>query len=267
MSLPPSARQYLQTHSVAYPARLLPGYPTPAPTPVPFATNQWPFFPSNPPPSIAPVVLVPQQNAPAAVNSFQVNNLIMSSQQQPQSLMTSDELNRKVDQQIKQNWFLLGERAPAPSPRPPPHPHHHHHCHSANSSPVSTRPRKKSVCFDDTSSTRRYSVDDLDVSRSTTPLKSCLKSSSMSKDDRSSPVHCTHHIPTQTVSNSSVARPQSAVSSSSNAIHRSSSVPNSVELWRGRQLKSAPGEGRSLEVLFHVRASLSILQFPPARTP
>ena len=33
----------------------------------------------------------------------------MASQQQPQSLMTSDELNRRVDQQIKQHCFLLGE--------------------------------------------------------------------------------------------------------------------------------------------------------------
>lgn len=261
MSLPPSARQFLQTHSVAYPARLLPGYPTPAPAPM--ASNQWPFFVPNPQPTIAPVVLVQQQTAPAAVNSHEVNNLIMSSPQKPQSLMTSDELNRKVDQQIKQHWFLLGERAPLPSPRPPttsftsalpphppsahhhhhthhshPHDHHHHHSHSTNSSPVSSRPRKKSVCFDDTSISRRHSVDDLDVSRQSTPLKSCLKSSSLTKDDRYSPVNSMQEIPTQTVSSSPLVRPTSAVSSST--VHRSTSVPNSIEHWRGRQLKSAP---------------------------
>ncbi|CAF4485325.1 unnamed protein product, partial [Rotaria magnacalcarata] len=73
------------------------------------------FIPTQQQPTIAPVVLVPQQSAPVSVNSYEVNNLIMSSQQKPQSLMTSNELNRKVDQQIQQHWFLLGERSPSAS--------------------------------------------------------------------------------------------------------------------------------------------------------
>ncbi|CAF1143769.1 unnamed protein product [Rotaria sp. Silwood1] len=252
LAIPPSARQFLQTHSVAYPTVLLPGYPMPAPISV--ASDNWPFFIPNQQQqqqTISPVVLAPQQNAPATVNSYEVNNLIMSSQQKPQSLMTSDELNRKVDQQIQQHWFLLGERQPSaplissPSTSlttiPPHHPHHHHHhhyqhSHSANSSPNSSEVRKKNVCFNDTSTIRRYSVDDLDITRESVPLKSCLKSSI--KDDKQISNDIIHNIQTQTIPTSQKPRPTSAVIS--HDPYRASSVPVSVEHWHTRQLKSAP---------------------------
>jgi hypothetical protein len=245
LTLPPSARQFLQKHSVAYPAKLLPGYPMPELPPA--TSDNWPFFISNqqPQPTITPVVLVPHQRAPASVDSYEVNNLIMSSQQKPQSLMTSDELNRKVDQQIKQHWFLLGERQPSASPIPPPHPHHHHHnhhhSHSTSSSPNSSTIKKKNVCFDDTSALRRYSVDDLDMNRGSTPLKSCLKSSiTISNDGRHSPTDVSHHIQTQTNHTSQRTRPKSAVVTSD--AYQSSSLPIPIEHWRNRQLKSAPGK-------------------------
>ncbi|CAF4800558.1 unnamed protein product [Rotaria sp. Silwood1] len=255
LAIPPSARQFLQTHSVAYPTVLLPGYPMPAPISV--ASDNWPFFIPNQQQqqqTISPVVLAPQQNVPATVNSYEVNNLIMSSQQKPQSLMTSDELNRKVDQQIQQHWFLLGERQPSaplissPSTslttippthsHPPHHPHHHHyqHSHSANSSPNSSEVRKKNVCFNDTSTIRRYSVDDLDITRESVPLKSCLKSSI--KDDKQISNDIIHNIQTQTIPTSQKPRPTSAVIS--HDPYRTSSVPVSVEHWHTRQLKSAP---------------------------
>ena len=248
LSIPPSARQFLQAHSVAYPAKLLPGYPMPEPSPV--DKDNWPFFiPNQPQPSITPVVLVPQQSAPASVNSYEVNNLIMASQQRPQSLMTSDELNRRVDQQIKQHWFLLGERQAPPSPPPlttippvPPHHHHHHHhnhdSHSTSSSPNASTFKKKNVYFNDTSSIRRYSVDDLDINRETNPLKSCLKSS---KDEQQySSTDIIHHAHTQTNLTNQKTRPKSAVVSTD--IYRPSSTPAPIEQWHSRQLKSAPGK-------------------------
>lgn len=252
LTIPPTARQFLQTHSVAYPAKLLPGYPMPEPTPV--ASQNWPFFHANqqqPQPTVTPVVLVPQQTVSASVDSHQVNNLIMSSQQKPQSLMTSDELNRKVDQQIKQHWFLLGERPALSSPatsssisfasNPSLH-HHHHHSHSTSSSPSSSMIRRKNVSFDNSSSIRRYSVDDLDLNRqSPTPLKSCLKSSNGTLDDgRYSPINTMQHIQTQTNLTNERARPQSAVTTSD--VYRPSSVPAPIEHWHQRQLKSAPGK-------------------------
>jgi hypothetical protein len=244
---------------VAYPAKLLPGYPMPAPPSV--ASDNWPFFIPNqhqPQQTISPVVLVPHQTAPASVNSYDVNNLIMSSQQKPQSLMTSDELNRKVDQQIKQHWFLLGERQPSASPIPPlstscttipssrshhPHSHHehHHHSHSTSSSPSSSVTRKKNVCFNDSSTIRRYSVDDLDMHRESPPLKSCLKSSlTTTKDENWSPTDTNHHVHTQTRPAIQKTRPKSAVISSD--VYRSSAAPPPVEHWHTRQLKSAPGK-------------------------
>ncbi|CAF2569114.1 unnamed protein product [Rotaria sp. Silwood2] len=259
LAIPPSARQFLQTHSVAYPTVLLPGYPMPAPMPT--ASDNWPFFISNQQQqqqTISPVVLAPQQKAPATVNSYEVNNLIMSSQQKPQSLMTSDELNRKVDQQIQQHWFLLGERQPSaptissPSTslttiqpthshphhhhHPPDHHHHHHLSHSANSSPNPSEIRKKNVCFTDTSPIRRYSVDDLDMTRESIPLKSCLKSSIT--DEKQTSNNIIHNVQTQTISTNSKLRPNSAVIS--NDVYRPSSEPVSVEHWHTRQLKSAP---------------------------
>lgn len=246
------------------------------PTPAPAASNQWPFFLPDPQRPSAPVVLVQHQTAPASVNSFEVNNLIMSSQQKPDSLMTSHELNRKVDQQIKQHWFLLGERTPPASPRPspptafaplpPPHPnthHHHHHphphqhqhqSHSTNSSPNPSNSRKKSVCFNDSSSLRRYSVDDLDISRQTTPLKSCLKSSVTLNDGRYSPIDMNRSVQTQATSMDTKPRPSSAVLSSH--VHRSSSVPSSVEHWHARQLKSAPRKKHTCEFIHASRKSL-----------
>jgi hypothetical protein len=224
------------------------------PEPPPANSDNWPFFISNqqPQPTITPVVLVPHQTAPASVDSYEVNNLIMSSQQKPQSLMTSDELNRKVDQQIKQHWFLLGERQPSPSPIPsssisftsiPPHHHHHHHSHSTSSSPNSSTIKKKNVCFNDTSSIRRYSVDDLDINRGSTPLKSCLKSSiTISNDGRYSPTDVGHSVQTQTIHTSQRARPKSAVVT--NDAYQSSSVPIPIEHWHTRQLKSAPGKDK-----------------------
>jgi hypothetical protein len=256
LAIPSSARQFLQSHSVAYPAKLLPGYPMPE-TPL-TASDNWPFFiPNQQQQTISPVVLVPRQTVPSSVNSYDVNNLIMSSQQKPESLITSDELNRKVDQQIKQHWFLLGERQPPPSPLPhrstsfttlppshshPHHPHPHpHHSHSTNSSPNASSIKKKNVYFDDTSTIRRYSVDDLDVHRQTTPLKSCLKSSITTTDDeRHSPIDVNHHVQTQTVPTSQKTRPKSAVVTSN--LYRPSSVPAPIENWRTRQLKSVPGK-------------------------
>ena len=226
------------------------------PAPFPMTSNNWPFFiPNQQHQTMSPVVLVPRQIAPASVNSHDVNNLIMTSQQRPQSLMTSDELNRKVDDQIKQHWFLLGERQPPASPPPPrppstsfstlppshshPHPHHHHHhSHSTNSSPD---PRKKNVCFNDNSNIRRYSVDDIDISRESTPLKSCLKSSITTTQDEKRPsVDISHTIHTQTIPTSHKTRPDSA--GTSNNVYRSPSVPTPIEHWRTRQLKSAPGK-------------------------
>lgn len=192
LAIPPTARQFLQAHSVAYPAKLLPGYPMPTPPPA-VSSDTWPFFCPNPQQqNLSSMVLIPNQTAPATVDSYQVNNLIMASQQQPQSLMTSDELNRRVDQQIKQHCFLLDE-------------------------PTNSSMKKKNVCFNDTSFVRRYSVDDLEVDRPTTPLKSCLKPT---KDDIQK------------------TRPQSAVIT--HDIYRSSTVPLPIEHWRARQLKSAP---------------------------
>ncbi|CAF3516562.1 unnamed protein product [Rotaria sordida] len=253
LTIPPSARQFLQTHSVAYPAILLPGYPMPAPIPV--ASDNGPFFIPNQQQqqTISPIVLAPQQRAPATVNSYEVNNLIMSSQQKPQSLMTSDELNRKVDQQIQQHWLLLGERKPSASlisPRstslttiPSSHPHHPHHLHhhhqhsySANSSPNPSEIRKKTVCFNDTTPNRQYSVDDLDITRQSIPLKSCLKSSI--KDEKQTSYDIIHNVQTQTIPTNQKIRPTSAVTS--NDAYRSSSIPGSVEHWHTRQLKSAP---------------------------
>ncbi len=225
------------------------------PAPLPMTSDNWPFFIPNQQQqqTISPVVLVPHQTAPASVNSYDVNNLIMSSQQKPQSLMTSDELNRKVDQQIKQHWFLLGDRQPPASPPPPPstsfmtispshHHHHHHHSHSTNSSPNASAIKKKNVCFDDSSTLRRHSVDDLDIHREATPLKSCLKSSiTTTKDDeRRSPIDINHHVQTQTLPTNQKTRPKSAVVSSD--IYRSSSVPPPIEQWHTRQLKSAPSK-------------------------
>jgi hypothetical protein len=229
------------------------------PTPPPVTSDNWPFFIPNQQQAqqtISPVVLIPHQTAPASVNSYDVNNLVMSSQQKPQSLMTSDQLNRKVDQQIKQHWFLLGERQPSASPVPSlstssttissshshPHPHHHHqHSHSTNSSPHSATTRKKNVCFNDTSSVRRYSVDDLDIHRETTPLKSCLKSSlTITNNENQSPIDISHNIHTQTKPTSQKARPKSAVISSD--IYRSSTAPVPIEQWHTRQLKSALGK-------------------------
>ena len=256
LTIPPTARQFLQKHSVAYPAKLLPGYPMPEPPPA--NSDSWPFFVTNqqPQPTVTPVVLVPHQTAPASVDSYEVNNLIMSSQQKPQSLMTSDELNRRVDQQIKQHWFLLGERQPSPSPIPPqvPHPHHHnhhhhhhHHSHSTSSSPSSLTTKKKNVCFNDSSSIRRYSVDDIDINRrSTTPLKSCLKSSAtISTDGRYSPSHFEGH-PVQTQTNHTTQRVRPKSAATTNDPYRSSSVPIPIEHWRQRQLKSAPGKNKIL---------------------
>ena len=262
LTIPPTARQFLQAHSVAYPAKLLPGYPMPEL--VPTTSQNGPFFMMNqqPQPTITPVVLIPQQSAPASVDSYEVNNLIMSSQQKPQSLMTSDQLNRKVDQQIKQHWFLLGERQP-PSPAPSSsisftstssshhhhhHPHHHHHhhqhnhSHSNSSSPNSLTMKRKNVSFDDASSIRRYSVDDLDLNRQSTPLKSCLKSSTSTPiDDRQSPIDdVVRHTQTQTNPTNERTRPRSAVVT--NDVYRTSSVPAPIEHWHNRQLKSAPGK-------------------------
>ncbi|CAF3421527.1 unnamed protein product [Rotaria socialis] len=256
LAIPSSARQFLQTHSAAYPAVLLPGYPMP--TPIPMKSDNWPFFiPTQQQPTIAPVVLAPQQSVPATVNSYEVNNLIMSSQQKPQSLMTSNELNRKVDQQIQHHWFLLGERSPSASQisqhstslstipmahsHPDHYPHHHHHSHSANSSPNSSEIRKKNVCFNDASTIRRYSVDDLVVSQESTTLKSCLKSSSSVttiQNERSPSTDIIHHSHTQTIPSSQKARPHSAA-----VLHdayRPSSVSAPIEHWHTRQLKSAP---------------------------
>jgi hypothetical protein len=219
------------------------------PTPTPMASDNWPFFIPNQHQAISPVVLVPQQTVSASVNSYDVNNLIMSSQQRPQSLMTSDELHRKVDQQIKQHWSLLGDRQPVASPPMPLStsfttipPHHHHHSHSTSSSPNQSITRKKNVCFNDSSSVRRYSVDDLDISCESTPLKSCLKSPSPSAtiDERRSPIDVNHNVQTQTIPASQKARPKSAVVSSN--VYRSSTAPQSVEHWHARQLKSAPGK-------------------------
>ena len=176
LTLPPSARQFLQTHSAAYPNKLLPGYP-------------------NQQHCVSPMVLMPQQTAPASVNSYDVNNLIMPSPLKPQSLMTSDELNRRVDQQIKRHWLLLDERSPTMPSR----------CVSASCSPNPFTAAKKNVSFDHLSTVRRYSVDDLDTYRESTPLKSCLKSST--SQTMPSPVPC---------------------------------VPMSIEHWHGRQLKPAP---------------------------
>ncbi|CAF1001100.1 unnamed protein product [Adineta steineri] len=243
LTIPPTARQFLQNNSVAYPTKLLPGYPMPAPFPM--TSDHWPFFlPNQQFQSTSPVVLVPHQNIPTSVNSHEVNNLIMISQQRPQSLMTSDELNRRVDDQIKQHWFLLDERPPSVPPpqslppRPPstsshhnhhhPHPHPHQHSHSTNSSPSPYSTRKKNVCFNDSSSVRRYSVDDLDMSRESTPLKSCLKSS----------IDTHQHTHTHTPSTCQKTKPDSNVMS--NNIYRSSSGPISIEHWHARQLKSAP---------------------------
>jgi len=213
--------------------------------------NNWPFFIPNQQPqqTISPVVLVPHQTAPASVNSYEVNNLIMSSQQKPQSLMTSDELNRKVDQQIKQHWFLLDERQPSASPPPSHshpyhHHHHHHHSHSTSSSPNASAIKKKNVCFTDTSTIRRYSVDDLDLHREPTSLKSCLKSSiTTTNDERQSPIDINHHVHTQTTSSNQKSRPKSAVVSSD--IYRSSVESAPIEHWHTRQLKSAPSKLRS----------------------
>lgn len=245
---------------MAYPAKLLPGYPMPEP--LPMTSDNWPFFIPNQQQNISPVVLFPHQSAPASVNSYEVNNLIMSSQQKPQSLMTSDELNRRVDQQIKQHWFLLGDRQPPSTPPPPPppsnsfntmppshshsHPYHHHqphyHSHSTNSSPTASSIKKKNVCFDDQSTIRRYSVDDLDITRESTPLKSCLKSSITisTQDERHSPIDINHHVHTQTLPTSQKQRPKSAIVSSD--IYRSSSIPPPIEHWHTRQLKSAPSK-------------------------
>jgi hypothetical protein len=251
LAIPPTARQFLQTHSVAYPAKILPGYPTPVPTSM--APNNWPFFIPNQQPqqTISPVVLIPHQTAPASVNSYEVNNLIMSSQQKPQSLMTSDELNRKVDQQIKQHWFLLDERQPSASPilsnsfttQSPSHshPYHHHHSHSTSTSPDTSAIKKKNVCFTDTSSVRRHSVDDLDLHQEPIPLKSCLKSSiTTTHDERQSPIDSSHHVHTQTILSNHKPRPKSAVVSSD--IYRSSAAPAPIEHWHTRQLKSAPSK-------------------------
>ena len=229
-------------------------------------SNNWPFFAPNQQQTIAPVVLVPQQTTSTSVNSYDVNNLIMYSQQKAESLMTSDELHRKVDQQIKQHWFLLDERQPPPSsPRPPStsllttmppshlpnhhhhdHGHHHHHQHSysTNSSPNQSVTRKKNVCFNDTSTIRRYSVDDLDISRPSTSLKSCLKSSLSSllttNDEKNSSINVSHHVQTQTLPRSQKPRPHSAVVSSN--VYRTSAVSQPIEHWHARQLKSAPGK-------------------------
>ena len=225
------------------------------PPPFPMTSNSWPFFiPNQQFQSISPVVLLPQQAVPTSVNSDEVNNLIMISQQRPQSLMTSDELNRRVDDQIKQHWFLLGDRQPPPTPRPvsaalpPSHSqhqqHHHHHSHSTNSSPNPYSTRKKNVCFNDSSSVRRYSVDDLNMSRESPLLKSCLKSSTGSSipTDQRPPTDVFHHTHTQTAPTCHKPRPDSATMSSS--ICRSPSVPSSIEHWHNRQLKSAPGKSR-----------------------
>lgn len=244
------------------------------PAPVAAKPDNWPFFiPNQQQPSVAPVVLVPQQTVPASVNSYEVNNLIMSSQQKPLSLMTSVELHRKVDQQIQQHWFLLDERPPSTIPlsqqstpltlMPPPHPqshshshhhhphqhqhadchHHHHHqscSHSAGSSPNLSETRKKTVCFDDTSAVRRYSVDDLNISQQTGPLKSCLKSSSTTslKDETHQSTEIFHHCQTQTTPTSQKPRPSSA--QVTRDVYRPSSVPAPIEHWHSRQLKSAP---------------------------
>ena len=261
---------------MAYPAKLLPGYPMPEPSPV--ASQNWPFFLANqqqPQPTVTPVVLVPQQTVSASVDSHEVNNLIMSSQQKPQSLMTSDELNRKVDQQIKQHWFLLGEQPALASPATSSsisftsnpslhhhhhHPHHHHHSHSTSSSPNSSTIRRKNVSFDDSSSIRRYSVDDLDLNRqSPTPLKSCLKSSiGILDDDRQSPIDVTRHTQTQTNPTNERTRPPSAVAASD--VYRPSSVPAPIEHWHQRQLKSAPPgkmKGILIEILHEVLLSIA----------
>ncbi|CAF1445134.1 unnamed protein product [Adineta ricciae] len=251
LTIPPTARQFLQSQSVAYPAKVLPGYPMPAPFPM--TSNEWPFFvPNQSFHSISPCVLVPHQTVPASVKSEEVNNLVMISQQRPQSLMTSDELNRKVDDQIKQHWLLLGERAPPATSTPPlppsrvhshshhSHSHHQHHSHSTNSSPDPYSTRKKNVCFNETSSVRRYSVDDLDMTRAPTPLKSCLKSSTgkTTPDEQRACASVIHHTHTQTIPTCHGPRPDSAASSHN--VYRSPSVPTSIEHWHTRQLKSAP---------------------------
>jgi len=226
------------------------------PAPFPMISNNWPFFiPNQQHQTVSPVVLVPHQTAPASVNSHDVNNLIMTSQQRPQSLMTSDQLNRKVDEQIKQHWFLLGERQPPATPSPPPHsrsfttlppshPHRHHHSHSTNSSPNPYSTGKKNVYFNDISNIRRYSDDNLDISRESTPLKSCLKSSittTTTPDDEKRPsIDLSHNVQTQTRPTSQNTRPESASTASN--VYRSPSVPISIEHWHTRQLKSAPGK-------------------------
>ena len=157
-----------------------------------------PCFAPNQQHSVSPMMFMPQQTAPASVHSYDVNNLIMSSPLKPQGLMTSDELNRKVDQQIKRHWLLLDERSSTMPSR----------CASASSSPNQFTAAKKNVSFDHLSTVRRYSVDDLDTYRDSSPLKSCLKTSGS--------------FHTQT-------RPAPPTS-----------VPISIEHWHGRQLKAAP---------------------------
>lgn len=267
--MPSSARQYLQATSVAYPARVLPGYPTP--TAVLTNTNSWPFLGLGPQTNATSIVLAPQHIVSASVNSHDVNNLIMSSQKKPESLMTSDELNRRVDEQIRKHWSLLGEQSPPPAPSPsvqfvtsipPPvpshndHHHHHHHrhhanhlSHSASPSPSLSSARKKSVCFNDTSITRRHSVDDLNVSRQPTPLKSCLKSASTSQFEYSTESLNPQIKQTQTDIHHYPARPQSAALT--HEVARSASAANSVEFWHNRQLKSAPSMDHQLKHQIH----------------
>ena len=237
------------------------------------ASDNGPYFiPNQQQPTVSPIVLVPHRTTSTSVNSNDVNNLIMSSQQKLQSLMTSDELNRKVDQQIQQHSLLLGEQQPSTSLNrsvsPPPmtvplphshsdsylrsHPHeYYHHCsHSINSSPNPSGIKKKNVCFKDVSTNRRYSVDDLDISRQSIPLKSCLKSSTTTiKDEKQLSTDINHDVQTQTMPTNQNPRPKSAVVS--NNAYQTSSVPASIELWHTRQLKSVPSKKKNRKVDFY----------------
>jgi hypothetical protein len=232
--------------------RTLPGYPMPVQVAMP--SQQGPFILADQQQGAAPIVLLAQQTVPAAVNSDAVNNLIMYSQQQPHTLMTSDELNHRVDQQIKQHWCLLADRTstqtvaslPVVAPVCPSVQHHCHprlvHSHSACASPDTLNRRKRNVCFNDTIQIRNYSSDDMSLSPQSLPAKSCLRSSSMTRDERPSSIDWTCHT---SISDSSDARTNSACT----AVHQTPSALNTVEHWHRRQLKSAPGIARSFDVV------------------
>ncbi|CAF0728052.1 unnamed protein product [Didymodactylos carnosus] len=248
-SMPPSARQFLEIHSVSYPSKLLPGYPSKSSS-IPLAYDTWPFF----------VPLIKSYSKSVvnehSVNSHDLNSLV------PDRLMTKDELNRKVDQQIEKHRMLLDRNQQENKPilssaryqsnccsHPPQHSHSYSASPTFSSTTTSTKSKKKSVCFDENSiNGRKYSVDDMYIRSQSPSLKSCLKSSNSSSNIFNDTEHRPHQIPlsdlvqnsaTQTSTIPKEHHNNNESKQPSNKFHETK-PPVPIELWKPRTIKSAP---------------------------